>query len=96
MSGTGSAPFGDVPARLAEVRRRIAAAGGDAGHVRVVSVTKGLDYAAVVAARLAGCDEIGENYAGELVAKAARLQAESPDAPVRPRSSARARRARAR
>jgi uncharacterized pyridoxal phosphate-containing UPF0001 family protein len=83
VSGPGRAPFGDVPARLAEVRERIAAAGGDAGRVRVVAVTKGLDYGAVLAARLAGCDEIGENYADELVAKAVRLRTESPDAGVR-------------
>jgi hypothetical protein len=39
--------------------------------VRVVAVTKGFGPEAVVAARAAGLRDIGENYANELVAKAA-------------------------
>ncbi|MFZ0059006.1 MAG: alanine racemase [Acidimicrobiales bacterium] len=75
-------PFGDVSARLAEVRRRIAAAGGDAARVRVVAVTKGFSSAAAAAAVAAGCVDLGENYAAPLVAKAARLRAEAVDAGV--------------
>jgi uncharacterized pyridoxal phosphate-containing UPF0001 family protein len=39
--------------------------------VRVIGVTKGFGVDAVEAARAAGLHELGENYAGELVAKAA-------------------------
>jgi pyridoxal phosphate enzyme (YggS family) len=63
-------PAADVAARLAAVRRRIAAAGGDDG-VRVVAVTKGFDAGAVEAAVAAGLADVGENYANELLAKRA-------------------------
>jgi PLP dependent protein len=53
--------------RVADVRRRIAAAGGR--DVRLVAVTKTFGVEAVQAAMAAGCDGIGENYAQELVAK---------------------------
>ena len=59
-----------VAARLAEVRRRVEAAGGDPGQVRVVAVTKGFGPEAVEAALAAGLEDVGENYAQELVAKA--------------------------
>ncbi len=59
--------------RLAEVRRRIAAAGGDPRSVEVVAVTKGFGAAAVRAALAVGLRSVGENYARELLAKAAEM-----------------------
>lgn len=53
-----------VAERLAALRDRIGPA------VRVVAVAKGWGAEAVEAARAAGLDDIGENYAQELVAKA--------------------------
>jgi PLP dependent protein len=71
----GGGPDGDGPdavsQRLAAIRHRIEAAGGDPTVVRVVAVTKGFGPEAVIAARGAGLGDIGENYAQELVAKAA-------------------------
>lgn len=61
---------GEVEARVAAVRARIAAAGG-AGRVRLVAVTKGFGAEAVGAALAAGVSDVGENYAQELAAKAA-------------------------
>lgn len=60
-----------VAAGLHDVRRRIAAVGGAAAleRVRIVAVTKGFDHRAVDAAVAAGCSAVGENYAGEVVAK---------------------------
>lgn len=52
------------------MRARIARAGGEPGAVRVVGVTKGFGPEAVRAALDAGLRDLGENYAGELVAKA--------------------------
>ncbi len=75
--------FGDFGSRLVGVRGRIVAAGGDLGRVKIVAVTKGLDYAAAAAAVAAGCRDIGENYAAELIEKAARLRAEAADTGVR-------------
>lgn len=62
---------GDVVVRLEEVRRRIEVAGGDPATVTVLAVTKGFDASAVEAALGAGVGDVGENYAQELVAKAA-------------------------
>jgi len=62
-----------VVQRLADVRRRIERAGRDPDGVRVVAVTKTFDADAVRAAVAAGLEDIGENYAGELLAKAAAL-----------------------
>jgi PLP dependent protein len=53
------------------VRERIARAGGDPARVRVIGVTKGFGPEAVRAAVEAGLTDLGENYAAELVAKAA-------------------------
>jgi hypothetical protein len=66
-----------VAERLRAVRLRIEQAGGDLSLVRVVAVTKGFGPEAVVAARAAGLHDIGENYADELVAKAAQLGEET-------------------
>lgn len=59
--------------RLALVRHRIASSVTDPGSVRVVAVTKGFGVDAVRAALAAGVTDIGENYADELVAKAAEV-----------------------
>ena len=59
--------------RLDGVRSRIAAVGGDPARVRVVAVTKGFGPAAVRAALAVGVRDLGENYAQELIAKAATL-----------------------
>jgi pyridoxal phosphate enzyme (YggS family) len=58
-----------VAGRLADVRSRIAAAGGDPSAVTVIAVTKGFGPDAVAAAAGAGLADVGENYAQELVAK---------------------------
>ncbi len=65
---------GDVVARLSEVRRRIAAAGGDGSRISIVAVTKGFGPDAVRAALAAGVRDVGENYADELVAKHALVE----------------------
>ncbi|MBW3536374.1 MAG: alanine racemase [Actinobacteria bacterium] len=59
-----------VGAALERVRSRIADAGGDPSSVTVVAVTKGFGAEAVTAALEAGCTDIGENYAAELLDKA--------------------------
>lgn len=67
---------GDVPTpdeiarRVEDVRRRIAAAGGDLDTITIVAVTKGFGPDLVASARAAGLVDLGENYAQELVAKA--------------------------
>jgi len=72
----------DVPAALADASRRIELAGGDPDAVRIVAVTKGFGPDAVRAALAAGLCDIGENYAQELLAKAAALLgAPSPSSP---------------
>jgi pyridoxal phosphate enzyme (YggS family) len=53
------------------LRARIARAGGH--DVRIVAVTKGFGADAARAALAAGLDDLGENYAQELVEKAAQL-----------------------
>ena len=62
-----------LPARVAEVRERIAAActraGRDAGDVTMVAVTKTHSFAAVEAALAAGVRDIGENRVQELEEK---------------------------
>lgn len=57
-----------VRERLLRVSQRIEAAGGR-DHVRVVAMTKGYGVDAVVAASAVGLDDVGENYADELLAK---------------------------
>lgn len=59
-----------IEERLAEVRARIDAAGG-ADRVTLVAVTKGFGPEAPLAALAAGVADFGENYAQELLAKAA-------------------------
>jgi hypothetical protein len=57
--------------RLASIRRRIAVAAPDPAAVTLVAVTKGFGLEAVRMACDAGLADVGENYADELVAKAA-------------------------
>lgn len=64
----------DVAARVAEVRRRITAAGGTGRDIRIVAVTKGFGADAVRAAVAAGVLDVGENYADELVTKRGRAE----------------------
>jgi pyridoxal phosphate enzyme (YggS family) len=66
-----------VASRLAGVRRRVAQAGGDPDHVRIVAVTKGFGPEAVDAAVTVGLRDVGENYAQELLAKAENGAAEA-------------------
>lgn len=61
---------GMVGRRLDLVHQRIEAEGGDPAAIEVVAVTKGFGAGAVRAARAAGLQHLGENYADELVAKA--------------------------
>jgi pyridoxal phosphate enzyme (YggS family) len=60
-----------LPANLDRLRDRIATAGGDPERITIVAVTKKLPLEAVEAAVAAGLTDIGENYAQELLAKAA-------------------------
>lgn len=63
----------ELAARLGRVRRRIADAGGDPDRVAVLAVTKGFGAEAVRAAVAVGLVDVGENYAQELLAKAAEV-----------------------
>ena len=67
----GSLSPAEVAARLTVVRARIAAVGVDPATVEVLAVTKGHPLEVVALARAAGLFDLGENYAQELVAKAA-------------------------
>jgi uncharacterized pyridoxal phosphate-containing UPF0001 family protein len=62
-----------VAANADRVRSRIADAGGDPEAITLVAVTKGFGSDVVRAARTAGLNPLGENYAQELLAKAADL-----------------------
>jgi PLP dependent protein len=68
----------DVAANLAVVRERITRAGGDAGRITIVAVTKGFGAEAVRDALAAGLVDVGENYAQELRAKAEALTGAEP------------------
>jgi pyridoxal phosphate enzyme (YggS family) len=83
-AGSDDAPPGDcrvaamtaasaatVASRVEDIRRRVAGVGGDPDRIRIVAVTKGFGPEAVVAAVDAGIEDVGENYAQELLAKAA-------------------------
>jgi pyridoxal phosphate enzyme (YggS family) len=82
ISGESPSP---TPAEIAEraevVRRRITEAGGDPGAVGLLAVTKGFGSDVVASAQAAGLSDLGENYAQELLAKAATLRPEA--GPVR-------------
>jgi PLP dependent protein len=68
-----TAGLAGVDERLAGIRHRIEAAGGDPAAITIVAVTKGFGPEAVAASLDAGLEEIGENYAQELIAKAEAL-----------------------
>jgi uncharacterized pyridoxal phosphate-containing UPF0001 family protein len=84
--GTGVSPAAAVgPAefgrRLADVRARIGSAAPDPDRVTLVAVTKGFGPDAVRTALAAGLTTLGENYADELVTKAAGVTGHSGPAP---------------
>ncbi len=60
----------EISERLDRLRRRIADAGGDPARVSIIGVTKTFGPDVVQAAMAAGVRDLGENYAGELGAKA--------------------------
>ena len=67
-----------VGARLAEIRARITAAGGDPARVKIVAVTKTFGPPAVRAALACGIVDLGENYARELLSTAAAVAGDGP------------------
>jgi PLP dependent protein len=75
-------PVDVVVARVAALRRRIEEAGRDPAGVTIVAVTKGFTESAVDAARAAGLYDIGENYADEMVRKAALASDAGDDEPA--------------
>jgi PLP dependent protein len=80
MTGRPQAVVADgFPARLDEVRGRIAASSLDPASVRVIAVTKGFGVEAAQLALAAGLTDLGENYADELVDKVVQLE-HGPDA----------------
>ncbi|MGO9343841.1 MAG: YggS family pyridoxal phosphate enzyme [Acidimicrobiales bacterium] len=68
-------PIEVIAERLSALRRRIESTGRDPEDVRIVAVTKGFDASAPGAAFAAGLQDVGENYADELLAKASSPQA---------------------
>ena len=68
--------------RLAAVRARIGSAAPDPGRVTLVAVTKGFGPEAVRTAVAAGLTTVGENYADELVTKAAEVAGDPGPQPV--------------
>ncbi len=68
----------DVAANAEAVRGRVRAAGGDPAAVRLIAVTKAFPVGVVRAALAAGLVDLGENYAQELLEKAAALAAPAP------------------
>ncbi len=69
--------------RLSAIRERIDAARAADQKVTIVAVTKTFPSVLVERAREAGLEDIGENYAQELVAKAAELADDDPGRSVR-------------
>jgi len=67
-----------VAAALAAVRRRIERAGGGS-DVAVLAVTKGFGPEAIEAAVAAGCTQIGESYAQELLGKVDHVSGPTPE-----------------
>lgn len=59
----------DLARRLATLRERIEAAGGDPGAITIVGVSKGFDASAPAVAVGAGLVDLGESYAQEMVVK---------------------------
>lgn len=84
MEAAATSPA-DLASRLATVRGRIEAAGGDPDKVTLLAVTKGFGAGVVRAALGAGLHDIGESYVQELVAKAADLEEILADDEAQPR-----------
>ena len=76
---TPATPVGpdEFAERLASIRGRIESAAPEPDRVTLLAVTKGFGPEAVRTALAAGLVAVGENYADELVAKAATLAAEA-------------------
>lgn len=70
MSAAGDDLRQRVAAKVAQLRDRIHAAGGERRPVRLVAVTKGFGPEVVDAVMAAGVVDIGESYAQELLVKA--------------------------
>lgn len=70
-----------VADRLAVVRDRLRSAGADLDAVRICAVTKGFDVDVVRAALAHDLLDVGENYAQELLGKAASLADDPAPAP---------------
>jgi pyridoxal phosphate enzyme (YggS family) len=68
MSDQGDRKLGD---RFARVRHRIERAGGDPSRITIVAVTKGFGPEVVESAQRIGHIDFGENYARDLLSKAA-------------------------
>ena len=75
MTAAGPVDPAAVSERALELRALIGRRSPDPDAVRVVAVTKGFGPDAVSAAVAAGCTDLGENYADELVSKAAAAEA---------------------
>lgn len=84
MEAAATSPA-DLASRLATVRSRVEAAGGDPDKVTLLAVTKGFGAGVVRAALDAGLRDIGESYVQELVAKAADLEEMLADDEAQPR-----------
>jgi hypothetical protein len=77
-----TSPIAELPTRLAQVRARIASAGGDPARVTLLAVTKGFGADVVRAAVAAGLTDVGESYVQELEAKADELAADEGPVPT--------------
>jgi pyridoxal phosphate enzyme (YggS family) len=71
IASGGQVSGAEVARNLSSVRARIAGAGVDPRDIKVVAVTKGFGAEVVRAAVDAGLRDFGENYAQELIPKAA-------------------------
>jgi pyridoxal phosphate enzyme (YggS family) len=81
--GTSDINASAVRERLADVHGRIRDLGKDPQGLRIVAVTKGFGPEAVAAALDAGLEDVGENYAQELLSKV--LVLKSGNSPERAR-----------
>ena len=81
MTPTSSSTPADFAERLSSIRSRIDASAPNPALVTLVAVTKGFGPEAVRLALGAGLTAVGENYADELVAKAAAVAGEPGPAP---------------
>ncbi len=82
METAATSPIAELPTRLAQVRARIASAGGDPARVTLLAVTKGFGADVVRAAVAAGLTDVGESYVQELEAKADELAADEGPVPT--------------